>query len=101
MPLKKLSDFGDAEMQMIEAMAGTGFPIDDIAIVLEADPAELATAYKDKASSVYRIYRKGQLKAELELRIRIFKDAGFGSSPAQTLAKKILDECNYKMSQYE
>ncbi len=41
-------------------------------------------------------FRKGFLKSELELRQRIFKDAKNGSSPAQMLAKKIMDEAAYK-----
>jgi hypothetical protein len=56
--------------------------------------------YKSKGE-VHRRYRKGKLQAELLLRTRIFKDAGNGSSPAQTLAKKIMDDADYNLKQHE
>lgn len=98
MPLKKINELIEKELEMLEAMAGTGFSIPEIAEVLEVDTAEIQTAFLDKGSVVYKRYRKGYLESEFKLRQRIFKDAGFGSSPAQTLAKKIMDEAAFKIN---
>lgn len=84
------------QLEMIEAMGATGFCISEIAEVIEVNPDQLQQDYSNTDSVVYKRYRKGFLKASLELRQRIFKDAGHGSSPAQTLAKKIMDDADYK-----
>ncbi len=92
-PFRKLCE---EELQMIETMGGTGFEISEIAEVLEIDNDAFQLAFMDKHSNVYLRFRKGFLQASVKLRQRIFLDAGHGSSPAQTLAKKILDECEFK-----
>jgi hypothetical protein len=92
-PLRQLSD---QELQMVERMGGTGFMIDEIAEVLMVHAKSLQRLFNDKQNDVYKAYRKGFLKESLKLRERIFKDAGNGSSPAQILAKKILDDAAFK-----
>lgn len=82
-------------------MAGHGFTLEEIAVVIEVPADEFISEYRNKLSDVYKRHTKGHLEAQLILRKRIFKDAGFGSSPAQTLAKKIMDEAEYKLKQYE
>lgn len=79
------------ELQMVERMASCGFTMIEAADVIERDIHVFdLPAYK-------LAYRKGFLKRQLELRERIFKDAKNGSSPAQALAKKIMDDCLTKM----
>lgn len=90
------NDITEKQFQTIEEMAATGFTPEQIAEVIEFPEDMFLILYKNQAGSVYKRYRKGFLEAEYKLRVRIFKDAGNGSSPAQTLAKKILDECAYK-----
>lgn len=101
MPLIKINELTDNHLQMIEDMGGTGFPPGEIAEVIEVAADEFIGEWKNKDSLVYKRYRKGQLQAQLQLRQRIFKDAGFGSSPAQTLASKIMEACDYKLKEYE
>ncbi len=101
MQLKKMTQLTEKNLSMIEVMAGTGFSLDEIAEVLEVDPTEFATEYRNTGSAVRKHYRKGYLQAQLELRKRIFKDAGHGSSPAQTLAKGIMDAADFKLKSYE
>ena len=98
MPLIRIEDLKDDHFQMIEEMASTGFPPGDVAEVLEIDAEIFNEAFNNKNSDVYKRYRKGYLSSELKLRQRIFKDAANGSSPAQTLAKKILDDLSYKLA---
>jgi hypothetical protein len=90
------NDISEKQFQTIEDMAATGFIPEQIAEVLEMSEGQFMDLYRNRCSLVYKRYRKGFLEAEYKLRVRIFKDAGNGSSPAQTLAKKILDECAYK-----
>lgn len=85
------------DLEVIERMGATGFTIAQIAEVLLVDPQMLEHQFQNKKSIVYKMYRKGFLQESLKLRERIFKDAGNGSSPAQTLAKKILDDAAFKM----
>lgn len=91
----------EEQLNMIEQMAGLGFPIAEIAEAIEVDPDSLATEFLTKESISRKRYRKGYLLAQVKLRQRIFTDAGHGSSPAQTLAKNIMDQCDFKMQQYE
>jgi hypothetical protein len=94
-PLRILTE---DELRMIEAMGATGFSPDEIAEVLMVNADSFLHVFNDKNSEEYKRFRKGFLEQSLILRQRIFKDAGHGSSPAQTLAKKILDDAEYKQS---
>lgn len=87
------------ELQTIEDMASMGFVPGEIAEVLEISPTVLQHYFKDADSDIYKRYRKGYLLGQYKLRQRIAKDAAHGSSPAQTLMKKIYDECEYQLKQ--
>jgi predicted DNA-binding protein YlxM (UPF0122 family) len=89
----------EAELQMVEDMGETGFSPDEIAEVLEVDAEAFRELFKDCGGVVYKRYRKGYLQGQLKLRKRIAKDAIHGSSPAQTLMKKIYDELDYQLKQ--
>ncbi len=80
----------------IERMAGAAFCIEDIAEVLEVDAKKLYPLLEDKEDVFRKAYRKGFLQRQLEVRERIFKDAKHGSSPAQNLANKMLDDALIK-----
>lgn len=94
-------EWSDDELTMIETMGGTGFTPEEIAEVLLMDEELFLQYFADKDGVVYKRYRKGMLLAALTLRQRIFKDAGHGSSPAQTLAKNILDAAIYHNKKHE
>lgn len=93
-----IEELKDNDYKMIEELASCGFPPEEVADVIEVDQDVLVKAFNDKTSRLYKAYRKGILLSEYTLRQRIFKDANNGSSPAQSLAKKILDDCFYKIS---
>jgi hypothetical protein len=75
----------------IERMAGAAFSFEEMADVLEIEQAAFSLATREEGHPVQKRIRKGMLTRQLELRERIFKDAKNGSSPAQTLAVKLLD----------
>jgi hypothetical protein len=75
----------------IERMAGAAFSFEEMADVLEIEQRAFFIAMREEGHPVQKRIRKGMLARQLELRERIFKDAKNGSSPAQTLAVKLLD----------
>jgi len=81
----------EERIETTERLAAAGFTPDEISEVLETPLGFMDNAILKKA------YRRGFLTRQLELRERIFKDAKNGSSPAQMMAKKILDDCITKM----
>jgi hypothetical protein len=76
----------------VERMAGAAFTLEDIADVLELDIDLLYLAMDNREDPFRKAFRKGLLQRQLELRERIFKDAKHGSSPAQTIASKLLND---------
>ena len=67
------------------------FSKEEIAVILEVDPAELAVLLQDQDNPVFRAFQRGRLKREAEVRKGIFDLAQNGSSPAQTFAMKLID----------
>lgn len=89
----------EEQLAAAEEMASHGFSVNEIAEVISPDDLMLVVCLSDDhESAFYKRYRKGYLSSLLELRQRIFKDAKHGSSPAQALAKKILDDAEYKLN---
>ncbi len=79
-------------LNSVERMAGAAFTLEDIADIIETDATILHIAMEDKTHPFRKAYRKGFLQRQLELRERIFKDAKHGSSPAQTIANRLMDD---------
>ncbi|MGN6477254.1 MAG: hypothetical protein ACTHKV_08510 [Flavipsychrobacter sp.] len=90
-------ELNEEELQMVEDMGSTGFSPAEIAEVLEIKKAAFEGAFQNQDDDVYKRYRKGFLLGQIKLRQRIMKDASHGSSPAQTLMKKIYDDCDYQL----
>jgi hypothetical protein len=85
----------EAFIRELENYASLMFTREEIAIILEVDPAELKVILKDGESSASRAFQRGRLKREAEVRKGIFDLAQNGSSPAQAFAMKIIE--NAKM----
>ncbi len=66
------------------------FSKEEIAVILEVDPAELVVLLQDQDNQAFRAFQRGRLKREAEIRKGIFDLAQVGSSPAQTLAIKLI-----------
>ena len=75
----------------VETYASLMFSKEEIAVILEVDPAELAVLLQDQDHPVFRAFQRGRLKREAEVRKGIFDLAQNGSSPAQTFAMKLID----------
>jgi len=86
------------KLERVERMAGAAFTHAEIAEVLSIEEYSLQMEMQSQDSPYRKAYRTGLLARQLELRERIFKDAANGSSPAQTLAHKLLEDVIIKES---
>ena len=84
-------DQNDSFITEVETYASLMFSKEEIAVILEVDPAELAVLVQDQDNPVFRAFRRGRLKREAEVRKGIFDLAQNGSSPAQTMAIKLIE----------
>ncbi|MDP2188568.1 MAG: hypothetical protein Q8J69_07785 [Sphingobacteriaceae bacterium] len=80
--------------QQIELLNHCGqllLPPNDVARLLQVDDDTITLMLKDRESAGFNAYHTGRLETELALRASILKYAKAGSSPAQTMAKQMLD----------
>lgn len=80
------------QLTELESLASYFFTPDECAIVLGIDTDDLEMALMDDDHPAYAAYQRGKLKSKLELRKSILTLAKQGSSPAQTMALRLLDE---------
>jgi hypothetical protein len=73
-------------------MAELQFSNDEIALIVELDPNEMAVAMEDPDSDIYKKVMGGRLRSEAELRGVIIKLSKQGSSPAQNFLLKLVKE---------
>jgi len=86
-----LIEQNDSFITEVETYASLMFSKEEIAVILEVDPAELAVLLQDQDNPVFRAFQRGRLKREAEVRKGIFDLAQNGSSPAQTFAMKLIE----------
>jgi hypothetical protein len=105
-------DLDEKQLEAIEEMAAHGFSHDEIActilptkMLLTEDNFQvydsIVLLLRSRNTIAGKAYRRGFLRSQLELRQRIFQDAKHGSSPAQALAKNILDAAAFKNDAHE
>jgi len=75
----------------LETYASLMFSKSEIAVIMEVDPHDLSELIDDPNSPAGKAFQRGRLKREAELRKGIFDLAQNGSSPAQTLALKLVE----------
>lgn len=69
-------------------MAELQFSNEEIALIVEMEPDDMALAMEDITSDIYRKVMAGRLRAEAELMQVITKLSKQGSSPAQSMLLK-------------
>ena len=84
-------DQNESLITEVETYASLMFSKEEIAVILEVDPVELAVLLQDQDNPVFRAFQRGRLKREAEIRKGIFELAQNGSSPAQTFAMKLIE----------
>ena len=88
-------DQNESFITEVETYASLMFTKQEIAVILEVDPAELKVLLQDQDTRVFKAFQRGRLKREAEVRKGIFDLAQNGSSPAHAFAMKIIE--NAKM----
>ena len=86
-----LIDQNESFLSDLESHSALMFTRHEIAVIMEVDPVELSDLLLDKQSPAYKAFQRGRLKREAELRKGIFDLAQNGSSPAQTMAIKLIE----------
>ena len=84
-------DQNESFLSDLESYSSLMFSRGEIAVILEVDPLELSELLDDSQSPASRAFQRGRLKREAELRKGIFDLAQNGSSPAQTMAIKLIE----------
>lgn len=64
----------------------------EIALIMELDELAFAQAIAAKQGDIYKHYMKGRLISEGKIKKAVINLAESGSSPAQTLALKMIEE---------
>jgi hypothetical protein len=80
----------------IERMAAAAFTAEEIEEAILLPGAAILMNDEENYNPARAAYRKGYLERALELRERIFTDAKNGSSPAQNIAYKLLEDVAIK-----
>jgi len=86
-----LIDQNESFLSDLESYSALMFARHEIAVIMEVDPAELSELLRETQSPAFRAFQRGRLKREAELRKGIFDLAQNGSSPAQTMAIKLIE----------
>jgi hypothetical protein len=84
-------DQSESFINELETYSSLMFTREEIAVILEVDPADLKSMLQDRESPVFKAFQRGRLKREAEVRKGIFDLAQNGSSPAQAFAMKIIE----------
>lgn len=79
------------QLKEVEHLAGLFYTPKQIAIMIEVDIKEFQTKLH-YVNDVYKAYWKGVYEADMEFRTSVKRLANLGSSPAQTLLAKLIEQ---------
>lgn len=82
----------DTQLLEVEEMAKCFFMPREIALVLQVPVAEFEEACKEEGTKVYQAYWKGWYTSTYEHRKKVITLANQGSSPAQTMVGKMIED---------
>lgn len=82
----------DEQLQSIESFAAGLMSVDEIAIILELDRDNLKYEINTDDSPGYKAHQRGYLMTKFKVNQKIIDLANSGSSPAQTMAMRLLQE---------
>ena len=76
----------------IEKLAGLFYVPRQIAVMLDIPVADFMVEMAIETTDIYRAFWKGYYEADLKFREEVSRLAHLGSSPAQTLLAKMIEE---------
>lgn len=82
----------DKQLVELEELSGCFFSIANIALIMQLDGPALMGEVGGGHGPVHDAYYRGRLSSEAQVRKSILDLAKNGSSPAQNLAVKLIDE---------
>lgn len=82
----------ESDLQELTNYAAAGMSLREAATGLGVDADELKQQALTEGSPAYNAYQAGKLATKLKVQTSIMDLAGRGSSPAQALALKLLDQ---------
>lgn len=80
------------KLDEVTQLAGLFYTPKQVAIIADIRIDEMKAALACEDSQLYRAYWKGYYEAEMQFRTEVKKNSNFGSSPAQTLLAKIIEQ---------
>lgn len=86
-------EWTEDDLTMVERLGKALMPLRDVATIFDLADDECDPDIEDNQEWLQR-YAKGKLMSKMELHEAIVKSATDGSSPAQTLAKDLLNKTN-------
>ena len=80
------------QLEQLEELGAAFTSIEDAAVILQVNYVNLGTRIACKESEEHQHYHRGRLKSEFETRQSIVNQAKQGSSPAQVLAMRLIND---------
>lgn len=80
------------QLEQLEELGAAFTTVEDAAVILQVDVVELGMRIGTKTTAEHQYYHRGRLKSEFETRQSIVSQAKQGSSPAQVLAMRLINE---------
>ena len=93
-------DLNEEQLKRIRELAELFFSPKDICEILMLDLNECRQYFRTTEHPIERAYKSGHMESTARLRKSIIKVARAGSSPGQTLAIKLLEQCRIDESKY-
>lgn len=88
----------EEELAELTNLGAVFFSAEQCAILLEKDAQVLAAELKDPEAPSYKAYQKGFLQSLYAVRKNTIEMAKNGSSPAQTMAEKLVKNYEYEQA---
>lgn len=80
------------QLEELERLGGLFFAPEKVAIILQVDKRMLQEAIREEGTLEHQAYWRGFLQSEAEIRQGVLELAKNGSSPAQVMAKELIQE---------
>lgn len=90
-------ELSEEQMKQVEYLAGLFYTPKQIAVMVAVVVKEFVTLVQCEDSPIYKAYWKGRYEADLQFRIAVKRLSDLGSSPAQTMVEKMIEESKMQM----
>ena len=85
-------ELNSEQIAQIEYLAGLFYTPKQIAVMIDVSVRDFSVEIQIEDSAIHRAYWKGWYEADLEFREAVKRLSTLGSSPAQTMIAKMIEE---------